>query len=65
MTTYYYFNAMCELIETAEYATDAEAFDHCFTNPVIFAWNDKPEIDCTTVRDGGHKDIDCGGQNAN
>lgn len=53
MTTYYYFNAMCELVETAEYATDEEAFDHCFTNPAIFAWNDKPEIDCTTVRDGG------------
>ena len=56
MTTYYYFNAMCELVETAEYATDEEAFDamceHCFTNPAIFAWNDKPEIDCTTVRDG-------------
>lgn len=52
MTIYYYFNALCGLAETAEYATDAEEFDHCFTNPAIFAWNDKPEIDCTAVQDG-------------
>lgn len=52
MTTYYYFDADCELIETAEYATDAEAFDHCFTNPAIHAWSDEPEVNCGEVRDG-------------
>ena len=44
MTTYYYFNAECELIEIAEFETEGEAFDHCFTNPAICAWNDKPYL---------------------
>ena len=45
MKTYYFFNANCELIETAEFTNDGEAFDHCFTNPAICAWNDKPMIE--------------------
>ena len=40
----YYFNAECELIETAEFQNDSEAFEHCFTNSEICAWNDKPYI---------------------
>lgn len=44
MKKYYYFNAKCELIETAEFQNDSEAFEHCFTNSEICAWNDKPYI---------------------
>ena len=45
MKTYYFLHANCELIETAEFETDSEAFDHCFTNPEICTWNDKPNLD--------------------
>lgn len=37
MKTYYYFDANCELI--------AEAFDYCFSDARICAWNDKPYLE--------------------
>lgn len=40
MKTYYYFDMELNLIET-----EAEAFDHCFSDPRICAWNDKPYIE--------------------
>jgi hypothetical protein len=45
MKTYYYFNANCELIAEAQFLTDAEAFDFCFSDARICAWNDKPYLE--------------------
>lgn len=45
MKTYYYFDMELNLIETAEFEAEAEAFDHCFSDPRICAWNDKPYIE--------------------
>ena len=45
MKTYYYFDMELNLIETAEFETEAEAFGHCFSDPRICAWNDKPYIE--------------------
>lgn len=45
MKTYYYFDMELNLIETAEFATEAEAFDHCFSDARICCWNDKPYLE--------------------
>jgi hypothetical protein len=45
MKTYYYFDANCELIAEAQFLTEAEAFDHCFSDARICAWNDKPYLE--------------------
>ena len=43
MKTYYYFDMELNLIDVAEFAT--EAFDHCFSDPRICCWNDKPYLE--------------------
>lgn len=45
MKTYYYFDMGLNLIDTAEFETEEEAFDHCFSDDRICCWNDKPYIE--------------------
>ena len=47
MKTYYYFDMELNLIDIAEFETEAEAeaFDHCFSDDRICCWNDKPYIE--------------------